>query len=64
MLFYSMVGEYCPALKQLDTSECRDVSEESLAVLRSKGIRVDMPQAIKPTLNVFLQNLKLLQPKS
>ena len=41
-----MVGEYCPYLRVLNVTDCRDVSENSLSSLRDKGVRID--RALNP----------------
>ena len=34
-------GEYCPSLCSLAVTDCRDVTESSLAKLRQRGVVVD-----------------------
>ena len=41
-----IVGEYCPHLRVLNVTDCRDVSEQSLGVLRQNGVRID--RALNP----------------
>lgn len=41
--FCRFLGEYCKSLQGLQVRECRDVTEISLARLRAKSIRVDVP---------------------
>ena len=35
------VAEYCPRLASLAVTDCRDVTEQSLARLRGRGVAVD-----------------------
>ena len=37
----ALVGEYCPGLARLAVTDCRDVTEASLARLRQQGVVVD-----------------------
>ena len=37
----SAVGEYCPGLSELRVTDCRDVTEQSLSLLRRREVRVD-----------------------
>ena len=34
-------GEYCPSLRSLAVTDCRDVTESSLSKLRQRGVVVD-----------------------
>ena len=34
-------GEYCPSLRSLSVTDCRDVSESSLSKLRHRGVMID-----------------------
>ncbi|ELU17013.1 hypothetical protein CAPTEDRAFT_118503 [Capitella teleta] len=57
-----LLGEYCKSLKGLQVRECRDVTQISLARLRAKGIRVDVPQAhysMNPENIEYLRRLSL-----
>ncbi|XP_070545127.1 F-box/LRR-repeat protein 15-like isoform X2 [Ptychodera flava] len=38
-----LLGDYCPKLNQLEVEDCRDINEGSLARLRVKGIKIDVP---------------------
>merc|ERR1712012_479348 len=37
----TLIGEYCPSLRSLSVTDCRDVSESSLSKLRQRGVMID-----------------------
>nr|UUF95170.1 ubiquitin-ligase jetlag-like protein [Platynereis dumerilii] len=57
-----MLGEYCRSLKGLQVRECREVTEASLAKLRQRNIKVDIPQhpwQLSASAASYLNQLKL-----
>ena len=38
---FTFPGEYCPSLRSLSVTDCRDVSESSLSKLRHRGVMID-----------------------
>ena len=38
------MAEISPRLRVLNVTDCRDVTEKSLARLRSRGVKIDRPQ--------------------
>lgn len=53
-LFFSILGEYAHSLEALQVRDCRDITEASLARLRSRGIKIDKrPPPEARTLNLL-----------
>jgi len=57
-ILFRMVGEYCTRLKQITVGDCRDVTEEGLTALRTRGIRVVIPDDTRRP-RPFLRGLEL-----